>query len=139
MSVITTKRQVEDCPCGCQRQVPHLFGEIRRDSSSLVFRAYLMQDTKDKPNLWLMLVTGPWGDDPRDCAIVVQAISEPKGVRAYLTEQKQSPWKDIRIEELRFLNRDEVLLQDGGKDWVFNIFDHFIEEQDEVQAFLKNM
>jgi len=136
-NMIQTETQKSvDCPCGCERKVSKLSGQIKMDNSVPYYSAFLMNDGNG-PNLWVMLHTGSWEPYKEDCAIIIQSIKEKEGLRSYLSDQNESPWKNQDIEGLHFLSRDEVLAQKGGKEWVFEIHDYFVENQNEVAKFVQ--
>lgn len=128
-------RKEVNCPCGCERKVPLLVGSIEAELMSPSFRVYLMDDGTG-PNMWMMLHTGSWHDYECDCAIIIHSVLGEDGITSYLEEQSDSPWKKIDIPELHFLSRDEVINQEGGKEWVFETFNYFLDNQAEVHEFL---
>ncbi|GMG88780.1 hypothetical protein MNKW57_31010 [Biformimicrobium ophioploci] len=128
-------RKLVDCPCGCGRDIPKISGSVENGNSKTNFYAYLM-DEGDGPNLWLMLQSGPWFEDGLDCAIVVRSVRDEDGLTAYLKGQRASPWKDIEIPELKFLTREEVMAQEGGKAWVFRVHDEITHHHREISRFM---
>ena len=132
---IETRKEVK-CPCGCERKVPLISGSIETEATCPSFSAYLMNDGSG-PNMWLMLHTGPWEGYEKDCAVLIHSIQEKDGISSYLKSQSESPWKEVKINELHFLNRDEVLAQEEAKSWVFETYEYFIEGVKEVDDFLR--
>ena len=132
----TESRKEKECPCGCGRSVPYLSGTIEQGNSKSFFWAYLLEDG-DGPHLWLMLHSGPWDGFSRDCAAVIHAYPEKGELKCFLSDQPESPWKNIDIEQLHFLTREEILLRPNGKSWVFRVHDYFVDNQNEVNAFLQ--
>ncbi|TQV88268.1 hypothetical protein [Aliikangiella coralliicola] len=114
--------------------MPLLIGSIEAESMLTYFRAYLMDDGAGA-NMWLMLHTGPWEPYEIDCAVLIHSVAGENGVTAYLKDQCDSPWKETNTQELHFLSRDEVLRQEGGKNWAFETYDYFIGNQNEVYDF----
>lgn len=69
MIATESSRQIA-CPCGCGARVSSISGTVENGSTP-VFRALLMSQCRT-PNLWVMLITGPWKGCAKDCAVVIR-------------------------------------------------------------------
>lgn len=134
--IITESRKEKDCPCGCGQIVPYLSGTIKQGNSAPFFWAYLLDDG-DGPHLWLMLHSGPWDGFSKDCAVIIHAYPESGELKCFISDQADSPWKTLDVEQVHFLSRKEVLTLPNGKNWAFRVHDYFVDNQEEVNAFLQ--
>lgn len=124
-----------DCPCGCGAKVLSTYGTVENGSTPM-FRAMLMTGSST-PNLWVMLITGPWEGKSKDCAVVLHSVREPGGIRSYVAELQSSPWAKENLQELQALTRDEVLSNPATKEWVFDTWSLVVHEEP-LASFLVN-
>ena len=129
-------RTTKQCPCGCGKEVPQIEGTVRDGDSFADFAAYLMSED-GMSNLWLMFHTGPWPGCERDCAIFVHSQTRPEGLHAYILNAEASPFGPEEIDNLHLMTREQVLAQEGGKEWLFTAHDEVVCGIHEISVFLE--
>ena len=125
------------CPCGCGNEYTCLKGKLIYDDSNLLFLAALMEHCKNK-HIWFAFITGPWIDnDNRDCVITIHTVRDEDKIGTNVEDPEESPWhKDEILNDFRFLNKEEVGRQQGGKEWAYRSFDALMANHEDISGFL---
>lgn len=110
------------CPCGCEQKVPVFVGELRYLGENFVnFAVTHMEHCSSGPHVWLALGTGPWfADDERNCWVTLHLYTDDENVVTRISDPEDSPFWRWRRDADRYLTRDEVLAQAGGKEWAID-------------------
>ncbi len=110
------------CPCGCGQSVPVYLGQLRYGPDNHAgFAVTHMEHCESGPHVWFMLRSGPWvaGDD-RDCWVTMHLYTDNDNVVTRIEDPDKSPFWRWEKRTDRYLTREEVLSQEGGKDWAID-------------------
>jgi hypothetical protein len=105
------------------------------DSSQCLFRAALISHSGRK-HIWIVLGSGSWFEnDPRDCWLTLHGWVNDGKILCRIEDPKNSPWKTHDVFDGRLLSRDEVLLQNGAKEWAMSRFDLLTLNHKDIVAY----
>jgi hypothetical protein len=112
--------ETQQCPCGCGQVFPVFFGSLRYNPDyELKFVAAHLVHCDSDPHVWFLLGSGPWfqGDD-RNCWVTMHLYVDDDGnVVTRIEDPEESPLWPSRNQAYRYLSREEVLAQNGAKEW----------------------
>jgi len=117
---------------------PVFEGRLRYDGDHFVkFKAGHLAHCETGPHLWLLLYSGPWfeGDD-RNCWTTLHVWVADGNVQTSIADPDESPFWPTRSESHRYLRREEVLSQPGGKGWAIDRRLEFEESHPPTRRFL---
>jgi len=138
MSIKKINIETKVCPCGCDQEVLLYKGELRYGTDSFVnFAVSHMEHCSSGPHVWLVLGTGSWfANDDRNCWVTLHLHSDGKDIATRISDPEDSPFWRWRTDDDRYLTRQEVLAQDGGKEWAINRRIEFEEQHRATTEFL---
>ena len=110
------------CPCGCGQQFPVYSGRLKYGPGHEAYFAVAhMEHCDSGPHVWFLLGSGPWFDgDTRNCWVTMHLFTDEENVITRIEDPQKSPFWHWQDSSDRYLTRDEVLSQEGGKDWAIN-------------------
>jgi len=127
------------CPCGCGNEYTSISGTLKYgNDSELDFLAALMMHGERNKHIWFSFMTGSWfEDDARDCVITIHTWRDGDNVNTNVEDAEESPWKKSELlKKMRFLSRDEVASQEGGKEWAYDCYDLLAANHKDIYGFL---
>ena len=96
-----------------------------------------MQHCSSGPHVWMLFGSGPWFQgDKRNCWVTLHLWATETDVVTRIEDPSESPFWPSHPESERYLTRDEVLSQEGGKEWAIERRLDFERHHDETSAFL---
>ena len=108
------------CPCGTGHEFQVFWGSLRYSPDYEVkFVAAHLEHSDSGPHVWFLLGSGPWvqGDD-RNCWVTMHLyLDDQENVITRIEDPEESPLWSSRNLEYRYLTREEVLAQNGAKEW----------------------
>lgn len=110
------------CPCGCEQRFPVYSGRLQYGPDrEAAFSVAHMHHGDSGPHVWLLLGSGPWfaGDD-RNCWVTLHLFTDEENVITRIEDPSKSPFLHWEDRADRYLTREEVLSQEGGKDWAID-------------------
>ena len=128
------------CPCGCGQVFPVFFGTLRYSGDyELKFLAAHLEHCDSGPHVWFMLGSGPWFEDGRNCWITMHLyIDDDDNVVTRIEDPEGSPLWPSRNQEYRYLSREEVLTQEGAKEWAIGRRLDFEKHHSLTEHFLRH-
>ena len=136
--VISETRQ---CLCGCGQVFPVFWGNLRYNTDYEVkFVAAHLVHRDSGPHVWFLLGSGPWfqGDD-RNCWVTMHLYVDDDGnVVTRIEDPEESPLWPSRNQAYRYLSREEVLAQDGAKEWAIGRRLDFENHHSPTEQFLRH-
>jgi len=99
---------------------PVFWGTLRyKPDYQVKFIAAHLAHCDSGPHVWLLLGSGPWfqGDD-RNCWVTMHLyVDDDENLVTRIEDPEESPLWPSRDRAYRYLLREEVLAQDGAKEW----------------------
>lgn len=122
MCIETIDLETRICPCGCNQEVPVYVGKLRYGSDNFTeFAVTHMEHCSSGPHVWLVLGTGPWfADDDRNCWLTLHLHSDGENIATRISDPEDSPFWRWNTDDDRYLTRNEVFAQNGGKEWAID-------------------
>lgn len=141
MCIETIFESSRNCPCGCGQVFPVFTGRLRYGAEDEVtFKAAHLNHCESGPHLWLLLGSGPWFEgDARNCWVTLHVWVDDKNVKTSITDPTESPFWLERTDKERYLTRDEVLSQKGGKEWAIERRLDFEEHHKPTERFINEL
>lgn len=138
MCIEQISSELRICPCGCGQSFPIFSGSLRYNPEQIaLFKAAHMQHCDSGPHIWLLIGSGPWfNGDERDCWVTLHLWVKEAEVITRIEDPNESPFWPSHSDEERYLTREEVLSQDGGKEWAINRRLDFEKHHEETAAFI---
>lgn len=138
MCIEPIELEMRVCPCGCEQPVPVYIGTLHYGEENFVnFTVTHMEQCSSGPHVWLMLGSGSWfADDDRNCWVTLHLYSDKENIITRVSDPKDSPFWRWKVDDDRYLSRDEVLAQDGGKEWAIERRLDFEEHHSATAQFL---
>ena len=112
--------ETRKCPCGCGQMFPVFWGSLwYKPDYEVKFIAAHLEHCDSGPHVWFLLGSGPWfqGDD-RNCWVTMHLyVDDDENLVTRIEDPEESPlWPSLN-QSYRYLLREEVLAQDGAKEW----------------------
>ena len=91
------------------------------DMGRIAFQVAHLEHCDSGPHVWLMVGSGPWFDnDDRDCWVTLHLWQEDNEVKTSISDPQMSPFWASAEPKNRYLLREEVLAQPGGREWAID-------------------
>ena len=88
---------------------------------------------------WLAFITGGWdGVDAEDCCILIELYVEHRNIMMFIFPEDKNPFYDNEIFESYVLNKNEVVIHDGAKDWVIGTYQKLLAADPYILDFINN-
>ena len=105
--------------------------------SQVAFRAAHFWHQAQTKHLWLLLGSGPWfTDDERGCWLILDSWINDSDFIARVEDRDRSPFQSEDIFHERFLERSEVMAQEGALDWAIERRDDILREHEQTRRFI---
>jgi hypothetical protein len=126
------------CQCGCGQEARLLSGKFSyKVGRYAVFRTILLKCNESGPHVWSLLGKGSWfEDDNRDCWLTLHTWVKEDNLVTRVENPEDSPFPKLFEFSERLLTREEVLSQEGGKEWAFEVHDSLQTEHGDISTFI---
>ncbi len=139
MSLEGVTEKQHECPCGCGNSFPIYSGRLNYgQEQSIRFSVAHMLHCSKGATAWLHLCSGSWfADDDRNCWVTMQLWADKNEVATTIKDPQESPLWLARAASDRYLTREEVLAQQGGKNWAIDRRLEIEEQHAETRQYLQ--
>ena len=131
------KESYRPCNCGRDHDMKIIRGVFNyADGSNTIFCVGLIEHQDDR-HVWVSFITGEWpGTNEEDCFVTshVWLTSDNRIMR--IEDSSSSPFEAEEVFDCYPVTREQVLAQNGAKDWFINTYLALFECDKEIGGYI---
>ncbi|MCC2616337.1 MULTISPECIES: hypothetical protein [Alteromonadales] len=106
------------------------------DGSNTIFCVGLIEHQDDR-HVWVSFITGEWpGTNEEDCFVTSHVWLTPDNRIMRIEDSSSSPFDAEEVFDCFPVTREQVLAQDGAKDWFINTYLALFECDKEIGGYI---
>ena len=131
------KESYRPCNCGRDHDMKIIRGVFNyADGSNTIFCVGLIEHQDDR-HVWVTFITGEWpGTNEEDCFVTSHVWLTPDNRIMRIEDSSSSPFDSEEVFDCFPVTREQVLAQDGAKDWFINTYLALFECDKEIGGYI---
>ena len=126
------------CDCGKDHDIKIINGMFYYiESNYVAFCVALIEHSKER-HVWVSFITGEWPEtNHEDCYVTSHIWSNPEGRIMLIEDSSSSPFSEKDICESYPVTREQVLAQEGAKEWFIETYLSLFEVDEEIGEYIE--
>ena len=134
----TRKESFRKCNCGEDHKIKIIHGMLHYSEENHVAFAVALIEHKKERHLWVSFITGEWpGTNHEDCYVTSHVWANPEGRVMEIKDSTSSPFEEKDVFESYPVTREQVLTQEGAKEWFINTYLLLFEIDNEIGGYIE--
>ena len=132
------KEYLRNCACGVDHQIKIIRGMFHySDSSHTAFCVALIENQNER-HIWVSFITGEWpGTNKPDCFVTSHIWSDTENRVMKIENSAISPFTAEDTFDSYPVTRDQVLAQEGAKEWFIKTYLELFEIDTEIGGYIE--
>jgi len=126
------------CNCGEDHQIKIISGMFHYSEENHVGAKIALIEHNNEKHIWISFITGEWPNTGHeDCYVTSHIWSDDEGRIMRIEDSSSSPFTNNEIYDCYPVTREQVLAQEGAKDWFIKTYLALFEGDEEVQRYIE--
>lgn len=134
----TRKESFRKCNCGKDHEIKIIHGMFYyAEGNEVAFCVALIEHSNER-HIWVSFITGEWPETNHDdCFVTSHIWSNSKGRVMEIKDSSSSPFEEKDIFGSYPVTREQVLSQEGAKEWLINTYLSLFEVDKEIGGYIE--
>ena len=132
------KESFRKCNCGKDHDIKIIHGRFHYSEENHVGIVVALIEHEEDRHVWVSFITGEW---PRtnhdDCYVTAHIWANPEGRVMEIKDSSSSPFFENEVYECYPVTREQVLAQEGAKEWFINTYLLLFEIDEEIGGYIE--
>lgn len=132
------KELLRKCNCGEDHEIKIILGIFHYgEVNNVVFSVALIEHSKER-HVWVSFITGEWPETNHDdCYVTSHIWANSEGRVMEIEDSSSSPFEEKDVFESFPVTREQVLAQEGAKEWFIKTYLSLFEIDKEIGRYIE--